>query len=108
MLTVRVHIHFVEGEALMYAAVIHTVKDRKGWDEVLQSFHPAGFGGGFERAASGTSEDTARTICLWRAPSVEALQKMLDEGYGELAVNDCFGVPDHYVYVAGQQQTASV
>jgi hypothetical protein len=92
----------------MYAAVIHTVKDRKGWDEVLRSFDPASIAEGFELLATGTSEDTARTICLWRAPSVEALQKMLDEGYGELAVNDCFGVPDHYAYVAGQQQTASV
>src|SRR4051812_50146690 len=91
----------------MYAAVIHSVKDRKGWDEVLTSFDPASFAEGFELLATGTSEDTARTICLWRGPSGEALQKKLDEGYGGLGVNDCFWGPGHYVFVAGQQQNAS-
>ena len=92
----------------MYAAVIHTVKDRQAWGEMLKNIDTSAFPEGFELLATGTADDTSRTICLWRAPSVQALQTMLDEGFGHLLINDCFAVTDQSVYVAGQQQAASV
>jgi hypothetical protein len=34
---------------------------------------------------------------------VDTLQAMLDETYGEMAVNDCFPVPDDLAWVSGQE-----
>ncbi len=91
----------------MYAGVIHTVKDREAWAEILRNIDPSSFPEGFELLATGTADDTSRTICLWRAPSLDALQAMLDEGFGQVLINDCFAVTDESVVVAGQQQSAA-
>jgi hypothetical protein len=37
-----------------------------------------------------TQDDASRAICIWDAPSLGALQSMLDEMVGAAAVNDCF------------------
>ena len=89
----------------MYVRVIHMITDKGAWDEVCRSTDPASapYPEGFDLLAAGTSDDTARAVCLWRAPSVDALQAMLDQTYGEMAVNDCFLVPDDLAWVVGQE-----
>jgi hypothetical protein len=89
----------------MYVGVIHTITDKAAWDEVVRSTDPAKdpFPEGFQLLSAGTSDDLARAVCLWRAPNVDALQAMLDETYGEMAVNDCFSVPDELAWVVGQE-----
>lgn len=91
----------------MHAAVIHTVKDREAWGEMLKNIDASKFPEGFELLATGTADDLSRTVCLWRAPSVQALQAMLDEGFGHLLINDCFAVTEESVIVAGQQSSAA-
>ena len=93
----------------MYVGVIHTITDKGAWDEVVRSTDPASaeFPGGCELLSAGTSEDLARAVCLWRAPSVDTLQAMLNEMYGEMAVNDCFPVPDELAWVVGQQANSA-
>jgi hypothetical protein len=95
----------------MYVGVIHTVTDKAAWDEMIRSTDPASspYPEGFELLSAGTSADLARAVCLWRAPDADALKAMLDEAYGEMAVNDCFPVPDELAWVVGQEtQPASV
>jgi hypothetical protein len=89
----------------MYVGVIHTITDKAAWDEVCRSTDPASvpYPEGFELLSAGTSEDLARAICLWRAPNADTLRAMLDETYGEMAVNDCFPVPDDLAWVLGQE-----
>ena len=88
----------------MYVGVIHTITDKGAWDTVIRSTDPASdpYPEGFQLLSAGTSDDLARTICLWRAPSVDALQAMLDETYGERALSDCFPGPDDLAWVMGQ------
>jgi hypothetical protein len=95
----------------MYVGVIHTITDKGAWDEVCRSTDPASAPSpeGIQLLSAGTSDDLTRAVCLWRAPSVDALQAMLDQTYGEMAVNDCFRVPDELAWVVGQEaRTASV
>ncbi len=89
----------------MYVGVIHTITDKGAWDRACRSTDPASdaYPEGFELLSAGTSDDLARAICLWRAPNVDALQAMLDGTYGEMAVSDCFPVPDELAWVVGQE-----
>jgi hypothetical protein len=67
--------------------VVHTIRDRAAWDSATSSpeFPP-----GFDLLASVTEDDVSRAICIWDAPSLDALQHMLDEMSGSASVNDCF------------------
>ena len=89
----------------MYVGVIHTITDKGAWDQVIRSTDPASetYPEGFELLSAGTSDDLARAICLCRAPNVDTLQAMLNEAYGEMAVSDCFPVPDELAWVLGQE-----
>ena len=72
----------------MHLGVVHTIRDRAGWDRVV-SVEP-NFPPGFALLGSITQDDVSRAICIWDAPSVDALQRMLDELLGAASVNDCF------------------
>ena len=45
---------------------------------------------GFVLLGSVTQDDVSRAICIWDAPSLDDLQRMLDGMFGAAAVNDCF------------------
>jgi len=92
----------------MYVGVVHTIRDAEGWMEMLRSTDASSFPG-LELLSTGTSADIDRAICLWRAPSLETAQAVLDEVVGQYAQNDCFAVADETVVVAGPvTQAASV
>jgi hypothetical protein len=92
----------------MYVGVVHTIRDAEGWMEMLRSTDASTFPG-LELLSTGTSADIERAICLWRAPSLETAQAVLDETVGQYARNDCFAVADETVVVAGPvTQAASV
>jgi hypothetical protein len=76
-------------EAVMHLGVVHTIRDRAAWDSVV-NVENLEFPPGFELLSSVTQDDVSRTICIWDAPSVDALQRMLDELLGAASVNDCF------------------
>jgi len=73
----------------MHLGVVHTIRDRAAWDAVVngesEEFPPS-----FELLGSVTQDDVSRAICIWDAPSLDALQRMLDEMLGAASVNDCF------------------
>ncbi|PRY50143.1 hypothetical protein LY71_104180 [Geodermatophilus tzadiensis] len=91
----------------MYVGVVHTIRDADGWMEMMRGVDPAAMPAGIELLSTGTSQDVDRAVCLWRAPSVEALQTALDQLAGPYAHNDCFGVQDETVMVAGPVQQAA-
>jgi hypothetical protein len=73
-------------EGVMHLGVVHTIRDRAAWDSLERPPIPPGF----VLLGSVTQEDVSRAICIWDAPSLDALQRMLDDALGAAAVNDCF------------------
>jgi len=73
----------------MHLGVVHTIRDRVAWESVV-NVESAELPPGFVLLGSVTEDDVSRAICIWDAPSVDALQGMLDEMLGAAAVNDCF------------------
>ena len=93
----------------MHVGVIHTIRDQGRWDEALAGWDLSALPEGFALLATGTSQGVDRALCLWRAPSVEELQRTLDDVVGDAAVNDCFAMADDRVLlpaVSGQTATA--
>jgi hypothetical protein len=76
-------------EGVMHLGVVHTIRDRAAWDSVTVERSPE-FPPGFDLLGSVTQDDVSRAICIWDAPSLDALQRMLDEMLGVASVNDCF------------------
>jgi hypothetical protein len=91
----------------MYVGVVHTIKDRNAWTQMVENFDPAALPEGIELLATGTSGDVDRAVCLWRAPSVETLETTLTQSFGDISVNDCFGVLPESVIVAGSRPEAA-
>src|SRR3954454_15662991 len=77
------------GGGVMHLGVVHTIRDRAAWDSVV-NVESLDFPPGFVLLGSVTQDDVSRAICIWDAPSVDALQRMLDDMLGEASVNDCF------------------
>ena len=88
----------------MHLGVVHTIRDRAAWDSVVNR-ESVEFPPGFALLGSVTQSDVSRAICIWDAPSVDALQRMLDELFGAASVNDCF-VADQARSVLPAPQTA--
>jgi len=88
----------------MHLGVVHTIRDRAAWDSVV-NVESVELPPGFALLGSVTQEDVSRAICIWDAPSVDALQSMLDEMLGAASVNDCF-VADPARSVLPTPQTA--
>lgn len=74
----------------MHLGVVHTIRDRAAWDAVVNQGSSSSPPPGFELLASVTRDDVSRAICMWDAPSVDALQAMLDGRFGTASVNECF------------------
>ena len=73
----------------MHLGVVHTIRDRAAWDSITGGGEPE-FPPGFVLLGSVTQDDVSRAICIWDAPSLDALQHMLDDMLGSASVNDCF------------------
>ena len=72
----------------MHLGVVHTIRDRAEWDRAF--FADKEFPPGFTLLGTVTQDDVSRTICIWDGPSVDDLQRLLDDMFGDSAVNDCF------------------
>ncbi len=90
----------------MYVGVVHVIQDQSAWDQVIGAWGQTPLPEGFELLATGTSAGVDRVICLWRAPSADALQGTLDEMLGSAARNDCFALAEDRVLVAPSAQPA--
>ena len=85
----------------MYLGVIHTIRDGGRWEQMLENAELSTLPEGVELMSTCTSTDTARALCLWRAPSLEVLSGILDQLVGDNAINDVFEVDERSVIVAG-------
>lgn len=45
---------------------------------------------GFVLLGSVTQDDASRAMCIWEAPSLDGLQRLLDGAFGDAVINDCF------------------
>ncbi len=73
----------------MHLGAVHTIRDREAWDRVF--FADNEFPPGFVLHGSVTQDDVSRAICIWEAPSLDDLQRLLDGMFGPaVAQNDCF------------------
>ncbi len=74
----------------MHLGAVHTIRDREAWDRVFFA-EDEGFPPGFVLHGSVTQDDVSRAICIWEAPSLDDLQRLLDGMFGPAAaLNDCF------------------
>ena len=93
-------------EAVMHLGVVHTIRDRAAWDRAF--FADKDFPPGFTLVGTVTQDDVSRAICIWDAPSVDELQRALDEMFGDAAVNDCFVAdPSRSAGMPASQATAA-
>ena len=86
----------------MYFGVIHTIRDGGRWEQMMENADLGTLPEGVDLMSTCTSADTARALCLWRAPSREVLEGILDQLVGDNAINDVFEVSERSVIVAGQ------
>ena len=78
----------------MYVGAIHTINNPDAWTRLITDFDRSTLPEGVELLSTGTSEDIRRAVCIWRGPSVEALQTMLDQQLADTSINDCFALAD--------------
>jgi hypothetical protein len=81
----------------MYIGVLHTITDKKTWGQKLKEFETATLPDGYANPISYIGAKTDYAFCLWDAPSIQALQPMLDEVTEGAATNMYFPVnPDAF------------
>jgi len=44
------------------------------------------------------SQDGTEAVCLWRAPSVESIQRYVDATLGDSSKNDCYAVDSEHSF----------
>jgi hypothetical protein len=91
----------------MNVGVIHTIRDREAWREMIRNWDSSAVPEGIELLATGTSTDVDRALCLWSGPSLEAVTELLDQVVGPLADNDAFAVYDESVVIASRPAEAA-
>jgi len=96
------HSHPRSREAAVYFGVIHTIRDGSRWEQMLETADLGTLPEGVELMSTCTSTDNARALCLWRVPSREVLEGVLDQLVGDNAINDVFEVTEGSVIVGGQ------
>ena len=63
---------------------------------------------GFTLLGSITQDDVSRAICIWDAPCLDGLQRMLDDMLGAASVNDCFAAdPSRSINLPASQTAAT-
>jgi hypothetical protein len=81
----------------MYVGVMHTITDKAMWAQKLREFEEAALPDGYTNPISYMGARSDYAFCLWDAPSIEALQPMLDGLTEGAATNMYFPVdPDAF------------
>jgi hypothetical protein len=76
----------------MYVGILHTITNKAAWAEKLTEFAKSSPPDGYANPITYVGANTDYAFCLWEAPSVEALQPMLDELTKGAATNVYFPV----------------
>src|SRR4051794_41688429 len=85
----------------MYFGVIHTIRDGGRWEQMLENADLGTLPEGVDLMSTCTSTDTARALCLWRAPGRGGVDGILHQLLDDNAIKDGFGVDERSVIVAG-------
>src|SRR5436305_9077690 len=62
----------------MYIGVVHTITNGTTWEQKLHEFEDATLPDGYANPVTYVGSRTDYAFCLWDAPSVDALQSLLD------------------------------
>jgi hypothetical protein len=93
-------------EVAMHLGVVHEIRDPEAWTRVMSS--DLNLPPGYALLASVTQDDVSRGMCIWEAPSLDDLQRLLDGAFGPGVVNNCFVAdPARSVNLPAPQTTAS-
>jgi hypothetical protein len=68
--------------------VVHRIHDPEGWAKALDNEAPSDL----HLHSCVEAEDRHVALCVWEAPSSDALQEFLDRFFGHAAVNEVFPV----------------
>jgi hypothetical protein len=86
---------------MMYIGVVHTITDKATWAEKLEEFAAGTIPDGYANPITFIGSETENAFCLWDAPSVEALQPMLDGLTEGAATNMYFAIDANAFGTAG-------
>ena len=75
----------------MYIVVKHEINDPARFGQTVEGLAPK-IPDGITHHSAYPSTDWSEAMCLWEAPSVDALQKFLDKETGKASRNDYFPV----------------
>jgi len=73
--------------------VVHHIHDPQGWAKALGSEHT--YPPDFHLHSFAEAQDRHVALCVWEAPSSDALQEALDRFFGHAVVNEVFPVDLH-------------
>jgi hypothetical protein len=76
----------------MLVGVVHTITNKATWAKKIKEFAKGSPPAGYSNPISYVSAKTDIAFCLWEAPSIEALQPMLDSLTEGAATNRYFAV----------------
>jgi hypothetical protein len=62
----------------MYIGVVHTITNKAIWGQKLEEFAAGTLPDGYANPVTFIGSEADYAFCLWDAPSIEALQPMLD------------------------------
>jgi hypothetical protein len=85
----------------MYVGVMHTVTDKAMWAQKLREFENATLPDGYTNPITYLGSRTDYAFCLWEAPSIDALQPMLDGLTEGAATNMYFPIDPNAFGTAG-------
>jgi hypothetical protein len=85
----------------MYVGVLHTITDEAIWAKKLGEFQQTTAPDGYSNPITYIGAKTDYAFCLWEAPSLEALQPMLDQLTEGAATNMYFRVDPNALGTAG-------
>jgi len=76
----------------MHVAAIHRINDPDNFNRVVNEAMQAGLPEGLDLPYQFNSDDGRTQICIWEAPSVDAVRELVDGSVGEFAQNEVFAV----------------
>jgi hypothetical protein len=76
----------------MYVGVIHRISDPEAFQRAEDEAIEAGMPDGVNVPIIAKNEDRTIGVCIWDAPSLEAVQEMVESLVGPYSQNECFSL----------------
>ena len=76
----------------MHVCVIHRISDPEAFEQAEQKALEAGLPDGIGLPIHAATPDHATAICIWEAPSVDAVRDLVESTVGEYSENEYYEV----------------